>query len=125
MQLQPDATGRITIVGLTDEWIQINQERFERSVAILVDHIVDWSIDAVEALEIHHFDEILSKKPEVVLVGTGICQAFVHPKVAAYLAQAGVGLECMTTRAACHTFNMLSAEDRRVAAILIKSQTKF
>lgn len=124
MQLQPDAMGRITIVGLTDEWIQINQDRYEHSVAILVDQICDWSIESVDALETHHFDEILSKNPEVVLVGTGICQGFVHPKVAAHLARAGVGLECMTTRAACHTYNMLSAEDRRVAAILIKSQTK-
>ncbi len=35
------------------------------------------------------------------------------------LAQARVGVEVMDTRAACRTFNILVAEDRRVVAALI------
>lgn len=32
--------------------------------------------------------------------------------------QAGLGLEVMTTGAACRTYNVLAAEQRRVAAVL-------
>jgi uncharacterized protein len=35
------------------------------------------------------------------------------------LANARVGVEAMDTRAACRTFNILVAEDRRVVAALV------
>ena len=57
--------------------------------------------------------------PEIVLLGTGLAQHFPHPRLTAALANARVGIEVMDTRAACRTFNILIAEDRRVVAALI------
>lgn len=56
--------------------------------------------------------------PEVVLVGTGEKQVFLHPKTAAVLAAKGVGLECMSTASACRTFMILQSEGRKVWAWL-------
>lgn len=56
--------------------------------------------------------------PEVVLVGTGEKQVFLHPKTAARLAAEGVGLECMPTASACRTFMILQSEGRKVWAWL-------
>ena len=42
-----------------------------------------------------------------------------HPRLLQALSAAHVGVEVMDTRAACRTFNILVAEDRRVAAALI------
>lgn len=56
--------------------------------------------------------------PEVVLVGTGEKQVFLHPKTVAGLAQRGIGVECMPTASACRTFMVLQSEGRRVWAWL-------
>ncbi|MDO4878396.1 MAG: Mth938-like domain-containing protein [Neisseria sp.] len=57
-------------------------------------------------------------RPEVILVGTGEKQQFLPPKTVAALAARGIGLECMTTAAACRTFMILQGEGRRVWAWL-------
>ena len=56
--------------------------------------------------------------PEIVLVGTGEQQQFLHPKIAAKLAAHGIGLECMNTASACRTLMLLQGEGRRVWAWL-------
>ena len=56
--------------------------------------------------------------PEIVLVGTGEQQQFLHPKIAAELAANGIGLECMNTASACRTLMLLQGEGRRVWAWL-------
>ncbi|KPN70660.1 Mth938-like domain-containing protein [Neisseria sp. 83E34] len=56
--------------------------------------------------------------PEVILVGTGRKHSFLHPKITAKLAAKGIGLETMTTPAACRTFMILQSEGRRVWAWL-------
>ena len=54
-----------------------------------------------------------------MLLGTGAALRFPHPRLTAALADARVGVEVMDTRAACRTFNILVAEDRRVVAALV------
>ena len=56
--------------------------------------------------------------PEIVLVGTGEQQQFLHPKIAAELAAYSIGLECMNTASACRTLMLLQGEGRRVWAWL-------
>ncbi len=56
--------------------------------------------------------------PEIVLVGTGEQQQFLHPKIAAELAAHDIGLECMNTASACRTLMLLQGEGRRVWAWL-------
>lgn len=56
--------------------------------------------------------------PEIILIGTGPTHIFLHPKIIAQLAAQGIGLETMTTAAACRTFTMLQSEGRRVWAWL-------
>lgn len=55
----------------------------------------------------------------MVLLGTGSRLRFPHPQLSAPLARAGIGLEVMDVQAACRTYNILMAEERRVLAALI------
>ena len=57
--------------------------------------------------------------PELVLLGTGTRQRFVHPRLLQPLAAARIGCESMTTPAACRTYNILMGEGRRVLAALL------
>lgn len=56
--------------------------------------------------------------PEVIIVGTGAVQEFIHPKTIAEAAARGVGVECMNTASACRTLVLLQGEGRSVWAWL-------
>ncbi len=56
---------------------------------------------------------------QILLLGLGKTIVGVAAGLREALRQAGIGLEPMDTGAACRTYNLLLAEDRRVAAALI------
>ena len=56
---------------------------------------------------------------EILLLGLGRATGAVPAALRTALRTAGVALEAMDTGAACRTYNVLVAEDRRVAAALI------
>jgi uncharacterized protein len=56
---------------------------------------------------------------QILLLGLGKRMGNVAGELRARLRAAGVALEPMDTGAACRTYNVLMAEDRRVAAALI------
>jgi uncharacterized protein len=62
---------------------------------------------------------ILALDPELVLLGTGARQIFPATSFRAQFLSAGIGFEAMDTGAACRTFNVLVAEQRRVVALLM------
>ena len=62
---------------------------------------------------------ILALDPELVLLGTGPRQVFPTAAFRAPYLSAGIGFEAMDTGAACRTFNVLVAEQRRVVALLM------
>jgi uncharacterized protein len=56
---------------------------------------------------------------ELVILGLGRRGAPAAPTLRAALKAHGIGVEAMDTGAACRTYNVLLAEDRRVAAALM------
>ena len=62
---------------------------------------------------------ILALDPELVLLGTGQRQIFPAASFRAQFLSTGIGFEVMDTGAACRTFNVLVAEQRRVVALLM------
>jgi uncharacterized protein len=56
---------------------------------------------------------------ELLLLGLGRRMAPVAPALRAALKAHGIAVEAMDTGAACRTYNLLVAEDRRVAAALL------
>ena len=56
---------------------------------------------------------------DVLLVGQGADFAPLARETRIALEEAGIGAEPMSTDAACRTYNVLLAEERRVAAVLI------
>jgi uncharacterized protein len=56
---------------------------------------------------------------ELLVLGCGARAVFVPPDKRAVLKAAGLGLEVVDTGSACRIYNVLLAEGRRVAAVLI------
>jgi uncharacterized protein len=108
------------IAALGDDWIRIGETEYRQNVIVTPDAVATgWAPAGFAALTAEDFASLLPYTPEIVLLGTGLAQRFPHPRLTAALANARVGVEVMDTRAACRTFNILIAEDRRVVAALI------
>ena len=109
-----------TVTAYDDAGIEINAVRFDYSLLVLPETPpVPWPVTAFEALNAEHFAQIEATLPDVVILGTGRRQQFVHPRLTAALAARRVGVECMDNKAACRTYNILMAEGRKVALALI------
>jgi uncharacterized protein len=63
--------------------------------------------------------ELIDQAPEIIIFGTGWTPSLPPRDLVFALARKGIGFECMDTPAACRTFNILVAEDRDVAAVLL------
>ncbi len=101
-------------------YVLVNQVRYEKSLVVMPDRIIEDSL-AAEMAELNsaHFEFLLSLKPEIVLLGTGSLLRFPAAELSRCLAPARIGLEVMNTSAACRTYNILTAEGRKVAAALL------
>ena len=108
------------ITGYGADFIEINRQRHTQNVLVLAESVfAGWHAGKFEDLAEASFNQILELKPEVVLLGTGETHRFLHPKIVRNLTENGIPLECMTTAAACRTYNILMSEGRNVAAALI------
>jgi uncharacterized protein len=102
-------------------YVEINRVRHQGSLVVSADSITPWPPASFEALEEAHFAQLLALQPELVIFGSGSTLRFPHPRLSAALTNAGIGVEVMDTSAACRTYNILLAEDRRVVAALLGS----
>ncbi len=78
----------------------------------------DPGVESVQALVPGALPMLSKQAPEILLIGTGSAQRALAPEFIAELSARRIGVECMDTPAACRTFNILVAEQRRVAALL-------
>jgi uncharacterized protein len=108
------------ITGYSTDFVEINKQRYTQNLIVMSDKLIlDWPATDFVSLTEAHFSQIIELKPEVVLLGTGEKHQFLHPKMIQNLTENGIPLECMTTAAACRTYNILMSEGRNVAAMLI------
>lgn len=116
--LQTPASNVVT--GTGPGWVRVGQTEYRENLVLLPDAVIaGWAPNGFAALTEADFAALAAHAPEMVLLGTGLRQIFPHPRLLAPLSEGRIGVEVMDTRAACRTFNILVAEDRRVAAALI------
>ncbi|MEO0729034.1 MAG: MTH938/NDUFAF3 family protein [Pseudomonadota bacterium] len=91
------------------------------SLLALPSGIFAWQVDDPVALTLADLKPVLAalEPPGFLLLGTGDIQVFPSLEVRKAFMGAGIGLEPMSTGAACRTYNVLLAEQRVVAAALI------
>ena len=108
------------IAALGADWIRIGETEYRQNLIVTPDAIVTgWAPAGFAALTEGDFAALLQYDPKLVLLGTGTVQRFPHPRLLQALTKVRIGVEAMDTRAACRTFNILVAEDRRVVAALM------
>lgn len=114
-------TGRYSIQAYDSEQITINERRYCSSLILTANQLIDdWPVTSLESMTVEDIRPVISLEPDVVLLGTGERQIFPNIEILAAFAEQGLGVEVMNTGALCRTFNILVAEDRKVAAAIIK-----
>lgn len=114
-----DAT-ELTIRSVDRHAIRIGDETLTVSVALTAERIVgEWQVTSLDDLTIADLETVLAAEPELLVLGTGWQQRLPPRELMFSLARRGIGLEMMDTPAACRTFNILIAEGRRPAAVLM------
>lgn len=109
-----------TVTAYDENSVEINGIRFTHSLVVLPKVApAPWPVANFAELAPHHFAQIETSTPDVVIFGTGQRQRFIHPQLIAKLAEKRIGVECMNNQAACRTYNILMAEDRNVALALL------
>jgi uncharacterized protein len=121
MKLHSSSTQQYqTVTGYFDGGVEINQQPFDTSLTVMPEVTPrPWPVAAFEDLAETHFEEIARDEPDVVILGTGARQRFVHPRLIASLSARRIGVECMDNQAACRTYNILMGEGRKVTLALI------
>ena len=113
------AEGRNLFSGYGSGYVAVNGERYERSLIVLPDRILDWEPAGFDDLTEAMFSQLAELALEILILGTGARLRFPHPSITRALYSAGTALEVMDTHAGCRTYNILLAEDRRVGAALL------
>jgi uncharacterized protein len=112
-------TAHNSITGYGDDYVLVNGQRHASNLIITPQEVLAWPVADFAGLAAQDFALLENRGLEIVLLGTGPKQRFPHPRLTAALPAAGIGLEVMDLKAACRTYNILAAEERRVAAALL------
>ena len=109
---------RITAYGAG--FVTVEESTFTGTVLLgQGEHATDFDERRADDLRAATIERIRERSPEVVLLGTGARHVFPSPGLLVPLTRAGIGVEVMSTPAACRTWNILDAEGRRVVALLL------
>lgn len=121
MKLHSDKfAGLNAITAYGTDYIQVNDTQHRVPLVVLPERLIlPWGAEDFDSLNDAHFALIAETGAEIVLLGTGAKQRFVHPRFTRPLTEKRIGVECMDTQAACRTYNILLGESRKVAAALL------
>jgi|SRR5579883_324182 uncharacterized protein len=115
------STGRQVIEGYGASGFRVTGIVYARSILVFPDATLDWPVAALADVTLEVLQPVLRRGGiEILLLGCGARMAPVPPALRQALRSAGIGIESMDTGAACRTYNLLMAENRRVAAALLR-----
>ena len=117
MKLQPDRSPQQTVISLAaGQLITSHGHRAEDGVMLTSEgafHALKkptFGIDMTTQL-----NGLPLQQLEVLIIGTGVRHHLFPPIWRIHLSNPSIGIESMTTSAACRTFNVLSLEGRKAA----------
>ncbi len=110
----------VQIEAIFSDRVVISGESYSNSVLLNTQQVAgDWPYQTVADLDERAAKQLLALEPEIVILGTGASLSWPQADWRRHFVKAGIGCEIMDTAAACRTFSILAAEDRRVAAGLL------
>lgn len=121
MQLEPNPNdGTNIFTGYENDHVVINGKPHRGNLLVLPRQILSgWTDKRIDELTEADLAPLADLGIQTILLGAGITQPFLHPRLSKPLADKGIALEVMTFQAACRTYNVLVGERRSVACALL------
>jgi uncharacterized protein len=120
MKLTDDTRrGTNFIRAYSENEIRVGEDVVRTSCIVTAELVQTWAPQSVDAITLADLEPLLATAPEIIILGTGEVQQFPDTALLGAILSRGIGVEVMTTGAACRTYNVLAGEDRKVAAALL------
>ncbi|ATX80003.1 NADH dehydrogenase [ubiquinone] 1 alpha subcomplex assembly factor 3 [Mariprofundus aestuarium] len=112
--------GTLLFTGYENDQISINRKPYQSGLYIH-DNVVTapWGPARLSELTADQLSPLLEPAPEVLILGTGRQTAFPSAEIMEFVSSRKIGLECMDSRSAARTYNILIEEGRTVSAALL------
>ncbi len=94
-------------------------ELHSRSFIIAPDQLIAWERERVQSLNTEDIAQWCQLEPEIIILGTGKTHEWPDMEVLAPLYAKNIGIEIMSTDAACRTYNLLMTDQRKVIAAML------
>jgi len=114
----PALPDRQVIQGYGEGRFRISGAVHAGPVIVTTYKVFAWSVTDLSALTLESLAPAREAGVDILLLGCGETAALMPGALRQALRREGISLDAMGTGAACRTFNVLSAEARRVAAAL-------
>jgi len=98
---------------------RVSGTSYDGAIIVLPHATQPWPVTAIADISAASLAPVIEAGIQILLLGCGHHMQFVPPAFRQELRAHGVVIEAMDTGAACRTYNVLLAEDRRVAAALL------
>ena len=118
LTLQKNSSDKI-IKNYENHMIYIDKNQYDYNIFVSKDLIAKWPISNINKIVINDLNNIIRLNPEIIIIGTGADPILPKTEIIAKLHNKNIGIEFMSTDAACKTFNILLQEDRNVIAGLV------
>jgi uncharacterized protein len=119
LQFNRETTAANVIRAVEPGRLRIGERWYEGNVVVAANNILEaWPL--ADPLSVTRADLAwaLDLAPHIIVLGLGHGQPLPDVALMAELAAEGVGLEIMSTPAACRTYNVLVHEERQVVAAI-------
>jgi len=112
--------GTLLFSAYGDGYLKLNEHRHNTGLIIHGNIITaPWGPACLRDVNLQHLEPIIASPPEVIILGTGRITAFPESEILDYMADHHIGFECMDSRAAARTYNILVGEGRTVSAAML------
>ena len=119
MNFTKDASSEVTIKRYENNRLKIGNQSIDYSCIVGMNEIIGkWNNKNADNNSIKDLDFLAKRNPDILIFGTGQNAVIPNRNLIFELAKINLGIEVMTTAAACRTFNILISEGRSPIAIL-------
>ena len=110
--------GRQVIDSYGPTGFRVSGVAYDGAILVRPEQTLNWPVADFAALQPDNFAPLFGRGVEILLVGSGRRLTPLPPALRVALKGHGMVADVMDTGAACRTYNILLAEERRVAAAL-------
>ena len=118
LTLQKNSSDKI-IKNYENRIIYIDKNKYDFNIFVSKEFVTKWHISDINKIAIDDVNGMLKYNPEILIIGTGPHPILPKTEIITQLHNNNIGVEFMSTEAACKTFNVLLQEDRNVIVGLV------